>query len=108
MAAIAIAPVRMPSVDIDTYVVDTLLADLVGHDRRPSAFIVYLYLWRHTHASGRAAAQFSLADLAVGTGLSKRAVQEALRWLGRRRLITRCRESITAVPAYGVRRPWVR
>ena len=98
----------MPSVEVDGYVVDTLMADLVGHDRQPSAFLVYLFLWRHTHGSGRAAAQVSLLDLAMGTGLSKRAVQEALRWLAKRRLISLQRESITAVPVYTVRRPWVR
>ena len=30
------------------YVLDTLMADLVGHDRQPSAFLVYLHLWRRT------------------------------------------------------------
>jgi len=29
---------------IDPYVTETLLRDLVGHDHRPSAFLVYLYL----------------------------------------------------------------
>ena len=28
----------------DPYLLDTLLPDLVGHDRQPSAFLVYLYL----------------------------------------------------------------
>lgn len=98
----------MPSVELDGYVVDTLMADLVGHDRQPSAFLVYLFLWRHTHGAGRPAAQVSLLDLAMGTGLSKRAVQEALRWLAKRRLLSLQRESITAVPVYTVRRPWVR
>jgi hypothetical protein len=42
----------MPTIEVDDYVVDTLMADLVGHDRQPSAFLVYLYLWRHTHSAG--------------------------------------------------------
>ena len=29
---------------LDAYIIDTLMPDLVGHDRQPSAFIVYLYL----------------------------------------------------------------
>ena len=29
---------------IDDYVTDTLLRDLVGHDRRPVSFLVYLWL----------------------------------------------------------------
>lgn len=55
------------------------MADLIGHDRQPSAFSVYLMLWRHTHGSGNATAQISLLDLSLSTGLSKRAVQEGLR-----------------------------
>ena len=98
----------MPSVPVDDYVLDTLMADLVGHDRQPSAFLVYLLLWRHTHGAGEAAAQLSLMDLATGTGLSKRAVQEALRWLSKRRLVSLQRESITAIPIYTLRRPWAR
>jgi hypothetical protein len=98
----------MSSVAIDAYVLDTLMADLVGHDRQPSAFLVFLFLWRHTHGSGQATAQISLHDLAVGTGLSKRSVQASLGWLSKRRLISLRRESITAVPVYTVRRLWAR
>ena len=29
---------------IDSYVTDVLMRDLVGHDRRPVAFLVYLWL----------------------------------------------------------------
>jgi DNA-binding GntR family transcriptional regulator len=50
--------------------------------------------------------QVSLVDLAEGTGLSKRAVQDALGALVRRRLVSIARESITAVPVYTVHRPW--
>lgn len=96
----------MAKLEVDGYVLDTLMADLVGHDRQPSAFLVYLFLWRHTHGSNRSSAQLSLLDLATGTGLSKRAVQEALRWLSKRRLLSLSRESITAIPVYTVRRPW--
>ena len=98
----------MSKLEIDDYVVDTLMADLVGHDRQPSAFLVYLSLYRHTYGAGRPTAQLSLMDLATGTGLSKRAVQEALRWLSKRRLLSLTRESITAVPVYAIKRPWVR
>ena len=98
----------MPTVEVDDYVLDTLMADLVGHDRQPSAFLVYLFLWRRTHAAGEATAQVSLFDLATGTGLSKRAVQEALRCLSRRRLLSIQRAGITAIPVYTVRRPWAR
>lgn len=98
----------MTTVPVDAYVLDTLMADLVGHDRQPSAFLVYLFLWRRTHGSGEPTAQVSLLDISTATGLSKRAVQEALRSLTKRRLLTIEREGITAVPVYGVLRPWRR
>ena len=90
---------------IDDYVVDTLMRDLVGHDRQPSAFLVYLYLW---HSTNGASAVVSLRELAAGTGLSKRSVQDALSRLHRRRLIGIERSSITAVPEYTVQRPWLK
>lgn len=98
----------MAGISIDAYVLDTLLPDLVGHDRQPSAFLVYLYLWRCTFGKAASEAQVSLQDITQGTGLSKRAVQEALRLLARRRLLAVARASITAIPRYTVRRPWVR
>jgi hypothetical protein len=98
----------MTTVEIDAYVLDTLMADLVGHDRQPSAFLVYLFLWRRTQGNGEATAQVSLLDISTGTGLSKRAVQEALRLLAKRRLLAIQREGITAIPVYEVLRPWVR
>lgn len=98
----------MPPVEIDDYVLDTLMADLVGHDRQPSAFLVYLLLWRRTRGAGEPTAQVSLFELSTGTGLSKRAVQEALRWLSKRRLLSIQRAGITAIPVYTVKRPWVR
>lgn len=94
-------------VALDPYVVDTLLPDLVGHDRRPSAFLVYLVLWRRSDA-GRAAAALSLRELAESAGLSKRAVQDAVNVLVRRRLVALERETPTAIPSYTVLRPWAR
>lgn len=96
------------AVEIDAYVLDTLMADLVGHDRQPSAFLVYLFLWRRTHGAGEESTQVSLFDIAAGTGLSKRAIQEALQWLSKRRLLSIQRAGITAIPVYTVKRPWVR
>jgi hypothetical protein len=98
----------MLAVEIDAYVLDTLMADIVGHDRQPSAYLVFLFLWRRTHGSGHPCARVSLYDISVGTGLSKRAVQEGLRLLAKRRLLSIQRESITSIPVYTVRRPWLR
>lgn len=97
-----------PLLQLDPYIVDTLMADLVGHDRQPSAFLVYLFLWRLTHGDRKPSAQVALQDIAEGTGLSKRSVQSAVGWLSKRKLITIARGSITAVPVYAVMRPWQR
>jgi len=98
-------PRATDSVALDAYVVDTLLPDLIGHDRRPSAFLVYLVLWRHADA-GRASVALSLRELAEATGLSKRAVQGAVNVLVRRRLVALERETPSSVPSYAVLRPW--
>ncbi|HJW92100.1 MAG TPA: helix-turn-helix domain-containing protein [Thermoanaerobaculia bacterium] len=93
--------------NIDPYIVDTLMADLAGHDKMPSAFIVYLYL--HRQASGRPRnARVSHQTIANDTGLSKSAVQAALRHLNRRKLVRSVRESQTATPQHFVLRPWAR
>jgi hypothetical protein len=97
-----------PLLQLDDYIIDTLMPDLIGHDRQPSAFIVYLHLWRATHGRDAARAQIALQDLAEMTGLSKRSVQSALRWLVRRKLIAVQRQSITAIPVCTVLRPWRR
>jgi hypothetical protein len=96
---------------VDAYVMDTLLPDLVLHDHRPSTFLVYLYLWyltcgrRTRRAPGP---QISHQEMATATGLSKSAVQGAIRILIRRRLVKATRAGITAVPHYTVLRPWRR
>lgn len=94
--------------ELDTYVVDALLPDLVAHDRAPSALLVYLVLWRRSRGAGVASVQLSLIDIATATGLSKRAVQIAIGHMVKRRLLGVQRESSTAVPVYTVRRPWAR
>ena len=98
----------MPALALDAYIIDTLMPDLVGHDRQPAAFLVYLLLWRLTRAAGMIEVQIPLRDLAEGSGLSKRAVQQALSRLVKRELITVERSGITAVATYTVRRPWKR
>jgi DNA-binding transcriptional ArsR family regulator len=95
-------------VEIDVYIVDTLMRGLVGHDRHPSAFLVYLFLWRMTHGKGRPRVQVALSDIAENIGLSKRSVQAALTRLLKRKLISIERESVTAIPRYTVLRPWLR
>jgi hypothetical protein len=98
----------MKSIRLDRYVVDTLMRDLVGHDQRPSAFIVYLHLWASGSGARTRTSRTSLQRMAEDTGLSKSAVQSAVRQLTRRRLIRADRASRTAVPSYTVLRPWRR
>jgi len=92
---------------VDAYVVETLMRDLVQHDHQPSAFLVYLHIW-YQSARRRTQVQASHQSLADATGLSKSAVQAAIRTLARRRLIRATRDTPTAVPAYTVLRPWRR
>src|SRR6185295_11810963 len=93
---------------LDPYIVDTLMRDLVGHDRAPSAFVVFLWLWRRTHAEGKRQIGASLSDVAAATGLSKSSVQNAMRRLLRRRLIAAARSAPTVAPVYQVLEPWKR
>ena len=83
------------------------MRDLVGHDRQPAAYLVFLYLWMMTN-SAKDRVGVSLREIAEGTGLSKRAVQDGLSRLHRRRLIRVERAGITAVPEYTVCTPWLR
>ena len=96
------------AVAIDEYILDTLMRDLVGHDRQPSAFLVYVLLWRETHGRNKKTTQLALIDIAEAVGLSKRGVQDALGHLSKRKLIAVERTSITAVPVYTALRPWRR
>jgi DNA-binding MarR family transcriptional regulator len=93
---------------VDRYVLATLMPDLVGHDRKPSAFIVYMALWVRAEGTRGRRVVTSLRDLAEGSGLSKRSVQAAIAKLVRRRLVAVERATPTAVPVYTVLRPWVR
>jgi hypothetical protein len=98
----------MYHVAIDDYVLDVLLPDLTGHDRSPAAFLVYLILWTHLFRSGRKTVAVSLQALASETGLSKSAVQGAIRLLKDRALIRVTKASATATPQYELIRHWLR
>jgi len=98
----------MQRVTIDPYVTDVLMPDLVGHDRRPAAFLVYLYLLRHAQQRARDSLTVSLQTIASKTGLSKSCVQGALRHLKRRRLIDPDLEATVTAPVRRILRPWAR
>jgi hypothetical protein len=98
----------MYHVPVDDYVMDVLLPDLVGHDRSPAAFLVYLALWTRLFRSEARSVSVSLQDLSEQTGLSKSAVQAAVRLLKSRSLIKITRATTTAVPEYELIRHWLR
>lgn len=100
-----LAPAR---VSIDFYVLDTLMPDLVGHDRTPAAFVVYLFFWKASRLAPRGRVHASHAEVGEETGLSKSAVQASVRLLRRRQLLRSTRSSVTATPVYEVLRPWTR
>jgi DNA-binding MarR family transcriptional regulator len=98
---------KSAAVPVDSYIIDVLMRDLVGHDQHPAAFLVYLYLVREASRSRRRRAlSASLRMIADATGLSKSAVQTALQRLNRRQLVATKRAHRTATPAHRVLHHW--
>ena len=91
---------------LDPYLTDTLMRDLLGHDRAPSAFALYMWLWRQTRGIGKSTLGVSLQTMASETGLSKSSVQNALRRLVRRKLVSVKRDGPTSACRYTVHEPW--
>ncbi len=94
------------TVPIDDYVLDVLMRDVVGHDRQPAAYLVYLHLYGLAARRRWKAVTASLREIAEATGLSKSAVQTALELLRRRELIASVSAHATAVPEHRVLRHW--
>ena len=82
------------------------MRDLVGHDRQPAAYLVYLHLYGQAARGRWKPIPASLRMLAESTGLSKSAVQTALENLRRRELILTTSDHATAVPQHRVLRHW--
>jgi hypothetical protein len=110
---------------LDPYITDVLLRDLVGHDRRPASFLVYIWFTaeqqkaeqqkaeqqkaeqqRHAHQRRASAVTVSYQDLAESIGISKSSAQSAVGWLIRRKLLTVSKASVTATPEYKALTPW--
>lgn len=90
---------------LDDYVFDVLMRDLVAHDRRPVAFLVYLWFAKEHQRHGQAV-RVSYRDIAESVGVSKSSAQAAVGWLVRRKLIVATKRSVTDTPQYRVLRPW--
>lgn len=105
-AIAVVTPVSLPDrFALDGYVIDSLMPDLVGHDRSASAFLVYLLLWRRTRGGTRPTV-VSHRMLADGTGLAKRSVQVALQHLLRRELVDVKRTTSTSASTVRVLCHW--
>jgi len=96
------------TIAVDDYVLDVLMRDIVGHDRQPAAYLVYLHLYGQTARARWKPIAASLRDIADATGLSKSAVQTALELLRRRELIASTSDHPTTTPRNRVLRPWRR
>jgi len=96
------------TIPIDDYVLDVLMRDIVGHDRQPAAYLVYVWLYGQAARARWRPVPASLRSLAEETGLSKSAVQTALDLLRRRELIESESEHATALPRHRVLRHWRR
>lgn len=92
-------------VEFDEYVFDSLMRDLVGHDRRPVSYLVYVWLAGEQQRQ-RKPVTISYSDLAESVGVSKSSAQSAVAWLLRRRLISSTKANVTATPSYSVQTPW--
>lgn len=90
---------------LDDYLIDVLLRDLVGHDRRPVSFLVYLWLAAEQRRR-EGAVRISYQELAESVGISKSSAQSAVSWLVRRKLLAASKENATATPRYTVLSPW--
>jgi hypothetical protein len=90
---------------LDPYLTDVLMRDLVGHDRRPASFLVYLWLSAEQQRRG-SAVSISYQDLAESIGISKSSAQSAVSWLIRRKLLAATKATVTATPEYKVLAPW--
>ena len=96
----------MRTISIDRYVLETLMPELVGRDRRSVSFSLYLFLWTRSFGTGARSVRVSHQEVAGLLGVSKSAVQAAVKHLTKRRLLRTHHASRTAVPEYFPLRPW--
>jgi len=90
---------------LDPYITSVLLRDLVGHDRRPASFLVYIWFTAEQQRSA-SAVSISYQELAESIGISKSSAQSAVGWLVRRKLLAVTKTTVTATPEYKVLTPW--
>jgi hypothetical protein len=91
-------------ISLDDYVIDVLIRDLVGHDRRVVSFLVYL--WFTGEQRKGSVVEASYRQIAESIGVSKSSAQAAVSWLIRRKLLASTKKTVTATPRYKVLTPW--
>jgi len=94
------------TVPVDAYVIDVMMRDLVGHDKKPSAFVVYIHLAVRVEREMKRGIEASYSAIAAATGLSKTAVQKAIAHLKMRKLIGILKTSASSTPVYRLNRHW--
>ena len=95
-------------IPIDDYVIDVLMRDLVGHDRRVVSFLVYLWFTTELGKEQRKGhvVEASHRQIAESIGVSKSSAQTAVGWLIKRKLLASTKKTVTATPRYKVLTPW--
>ncbi|HEY4843167.1 MAG TPA: helix-turn-helix domain-containing protein [Terriglobales bacterium] len=91
-------------ISLDDYVIDVLMRDLVGHDRRVVSFLVYL--WFAGEQRKGSVVEASYRQIAESIGVSKSSAQAAVGWLIKRKLLAATKKTVTATPRYRVLAPW--
>ena len=99
-------PCFKQTVPVDDYVLDVLMRDLIGHDQKPAAFLVYLHLYGQAGRNKWRSISASVRTIADATGLSKSGVHAALTHLRHRQLITTTSDHLNATPRHRVLRHW--
>jgi hypothetical protein len=94
------------TIPIDDYVIDVLMRDLIGHDQKPAAYLVYLHLYGQAARNKWKPVAASIRAIADATGLSKSAIQVSLAHLRRRQLIATSADHATATPRHKILRHW--
>jgi DNA-binding MarR family transcriptional regulator len=94
------------TIPVDDYVLDVLMRDLVAHDQKPAAYLVYLHLYAQAARCHWKPIAASVRTIADATGLAKSAVHAALKHLRRRQLIATTADHVTATPRHRVLRYW--
>ncbi len=95
-------------IPIDDYVIEVLMRDLVGHDRRVVSFLVYLWFTSEQGKEQRKGnvVEASYRQIAESIGVSKSSAQAAVGWLIKRKLLASTKKTVTATPGYKVLTPW--